>query len=62
MLLDLICYERVRETLCPETEAMFADHLAECTTCRKRVQNYVQLLKRSLGGTEPDREGSFLVH
>jgi hypothetical protein len=62
-LLDLICYERLRYTLCPETEAMFADHLAKCPTCRQKVQDYIQLIKPAAGGLEPDGSGNkCLVH
>ena len=45
MLLSIICYEIHRDKLSPEMEAILADHLAECESCRTRFLNFRQLLE-----------------
>jgi hypothetical protein len=43
VLLDLICYEIIRNKLSPEMEALLADHFAECEYCRTKFLNFRQL-------------------
>ncbi len=45
VLLDLICYEVFRDKLSPETEAILAEHLAECEFCRIRFFDFKQLVE-----------------
>jgi hypothetical protein len=44
-LLDLICYEICRDSLSFEAEALLADHLAECSDCRRRLSEFKQTLR-----------------
>jgi hypothetical protein len=57
-LLDVICYEAIRERLSPEMEALLVDHLAECEHCRMRVLGMRQLLEKGFG----DESLSLIFH
>jgi hypothetical protein len=45
VLLDLICYEILRDKLSPEMKAILADHLAKCELCRTIFLNFKQLIE-----------------
>ena len=48
LLLDLLCYEVLRERLSPEMEAMLADHLAECEYCRMKFLDFRRIVEKRI--------------
>jgi len=46
-LTDLLCYEICSGRLSPEMEAMLAQHLEHCSTCRKRFQSFIEVTEEN---------------
>lgn len=45
MLIDLLCYEMSCGRLSPEMKDLLACHLANCTACRRRAHNFLELIE-----------------
>ena len=52
-LIDLLCYEMSCGRLSPEMEALLALHLEDCTACRRRVRDFLELIESAPGSPVP---------
>lgn len=52
-LIDLLCYEMSCGRLSPEMEALLALHLEDCTACRRRVRDFLELIEDASSSCVP---------
>jgi len=44
MLLDLLCYERIRRRLSPEASLLLHGHLRACPGCLSKANGFLEIL------------------